>query len=400
MNGELLSNLNFSNPGGSGPIQSLLLAQKQTCSSEMAEIDEKVPSLSESPCTSETMSAPSTTLLPNGKKTKGRVKIKMEYISNKLRRYTTFSKRKSGIMKKAYELATLTGTQVMLAVVSETNHIYTFATHKLQPMVASDEGRAFIQNCLNAPHDETAANNICRSEFTFEQIGTSGSGVTNSRKRKSDFMDSICPMPTMVQIKEMKEELDSDDDSASDKTPDDGNDSENEDSDKQQETALLLQKRLKEALRVAAKERQNQKRSKENGQNSPAGPPSSKKANNGSSALLDSNSSGISALLPFMLQGIVSNSSESSSPPTSSSAILQLPQGTVYPNVEGLSGNGSFTNEESTTQNLLNSLSFNPVALQQFLAAATLNAHLGDSNSNQTDLSTLAALTESFAEHK
>jgi hypothetical protein len=34
------------------------------------------------------------------KKTKGRVKIKMEYISNKLRRYTTFSKRKTGIMKK------------------------------------------------------------------------------------------------------------------------------------------------------------------------------------------------------------------------------------------------------------------------------------------------------------
>lgn len=35
-----------------------------------------------------------------GKKTRGRVKIKMEYIDNKLRRYTTFSKRKTGIMKK------------------------------------------------------------------------------------------------------------------------------------------------------------------------------------------------------------------------------------------------------------------------------------------------------------
>ena len=35
-----------------------------------------------------------------GKKTRGRVKINMEFIDNKLRRYTTFSKRKSGIMKK------------------------------------------------------------------------------------------------------------------------------------------------------------------------------------------------------------------------------------------------------------------------------------------------------------
>ena len=38
--------------------------------------------------------------LPKKKKTKGRVKIEMKFISNKLRRYTTFSKRKTGIMKK------------------------------------------------------------------------------------------------------------------------------------------------------------------------------------------------------------------------------------------------------------------------------------------------------------
>lgn len=54
------------------------------------------------------------------KKTLGRVKIEMAYITNKIRRYTTFSKRKTGIMKKAYELATLTGTEVMLLVASET----------------------------------------------------------------------------------------------------------------------------------------------------------------------------------------------------------------------------------------------------------------------------------------
>lgn len=43
-----------------------------------------------------------------GKKTKGRVKIKMEFIDNKLRRYTTFSKRKTGIMKKVGDIFTLT----------------------------------------------------------------------------------------------------------------------------------------------------------------------------------------------------------------------------------------------------------------------------------------------------
>ncbi|XP_026473169.1 serum response factor homolog isoform X2 [Ctenocephalides felis] len=91
----------------------------------------------------------------NGKKTKGRVKIKMEYIDNKLRRYTTFSKRKTGIMKKAYELSTLTGTQVMLLVASETGHVYTFATRKLQPMITSEAGKALIQTCLNSPDPPT-----------------------------------------------------------------------------------------------------------------------------------------------------------------------------------------------------------------------------------------------------
>merc|ERR1719357_1868166 len=86
-----------------------------------------------------------------GKKTRGRVKVRMEFIKNKLRRYTTFSKRKTGIMKKAYELATLTGTQVMVLVASETGHVYTFATQKLQPMISSEAGKALIQTCLNSP---------------------------------------------------------------------------------------------------------------------------------------------------------------------------------------------------------------------------------------------------------
>ena len=52
---------------------------------------------------------------------------------------------------QAYELSTLTGTQVMLLVASETGHVYTFATRKLQPMITSDAGKALIQTCLNSP---------------------------------------------------------------------------------------------------------------------------------------------------------------------------------------------------------------------------------------------------------
>ncbi|KAI8979636.1 hypothetical protein BDF20DRAFT_819058 [Mycotypha africana] len=87
-------------------------------------------------------------------KRSGRRKIKIEFIEDKTRRHITFSKRKAGIMKKAYELSTLTGTQVLLLVVSETGLVYTFTTPKLQPLVTKPEGKNLIQSCLNSFEEE------------------------------------------------------------------------------------------------------------------------------------------------------------------------------------------------------------------------------------------------------
>ena len=120
-----------------------------------------------------------------------RRKIEIKFISDKSRRHITFSKRKAGIMKKvcsrrpnlallvracqlpvrqervpaavvkvlclepqtltrsllhqSYELSVLTGTQVLLLVVSETGLVYTFTTPKLQPLVTKAEGKNLIQ---------------------------------------------------------------------------------------------------------------------------------------------------------------------------------------------------------------------------------------------------------------
>lgn len=47
--------------------------------------------------------------------------------------------------EQAYELSVLTGTQVLLLVVSETGLVYTFTTPKLQPLVTKPEGKNLIQ---------------------------------------------------------------------------------------------------------------------------------------------------------------------------------------------------------------------------------------------------------------
>ena len=63
------------------------------------------------------------------KKTRGRVKIKMEFIENKLRRYTTFSKRKTGIMKKV----------CVYSLVYGENQTSYFLGHVLSIMYASSD---------------------------------------------------------------------------------------------------------------------------------------------------------------------------------------------------------------------------------------------------------------------
>jgi hypothetical protein len=53
---------------------------------------------------------------------------------------------------QAYELSVLTGTQVLLLVVSETGLVYTFTTPKLQPLVTKAEGKNLIQVCALTCH--------------------------------------------------------------------------------------------------------------------------------------------------------------------------------------------------------------------------------------------------------
>ncbi|EAT85230.2 hypothetical protein SNOG_07764 [Parastagonospora nodorum SN15] len=82
-------------------------------------------------------------------------------------------------MKKAYELSVLTGTQVLLLVVSETGLVYTFTTPKLQPLVTKPEGKNLIQACLNAPEPSSgdangvdADNSVESPEDNHAQIPT------------------------------------------------------------------------------------------------------------------------------------------------------------------------------------------------------------------------------------
>lgn len=74
------------------------------------------------------------------KKTKGRQKIEMKTIANKCSLQVTFSKHRTGVFKKASELATLCGVDLAVIMFSPNNQVYSFSSpnvdfviHTIQP---------------------------------------------------------------------------------------------------------------------------------------------------------------------------------------------------------------------------------------------------------------------------
>ncbi|KOG97386.1 Arg80p DI49_4131 [Saccharomyces eubayanus] len=131
---------------------------------DKSSVEPPTPTPTPTPTTSKTKentsTSPNTTTTTT---TNARQKQPIKYIENKTRRHVTFSKRRHGIMKKAYELSVLTGANILLLILANSGLVYTFTTPKLEPLVREDEGKNLIKACINAPdtppaHDQPATN--------------------------------------------------------------------------------------------------------------------------------------------------------------------------------------------------------------------------------------------------
>ncbi|KAH7515470.1 hypothetical protein FEM48_Zijuj10G0029800 [Ziziphus jujuba var. spinosa] len=75
----------------------------------------------------------------------GRKKVEMKRIEDKSSRYATFSKRRSGLMKKARELSILCDVEVSLVIFSSRGKLYEFSsTDCVRP-------EDFWSSCLFSP---------------------------------------------------------------------------------------------------------------------------------------------------------------------------------------------------------------------------------------------------------
>lgn len=70
---------------------------------------------------------------------------------------------------QAYELSTLTGTEALILVVSDTGLVYTYATPRLRPVIDGEKGRAFITASLKGELEDTTPGTTIPAQLELEE---------------------------------------------------------------------------------------------------------------------------------------------------------------------------------------------------------------------------------------
>ncbi|XVF40169.1 hypothetical protein PTKIN_Ptkin01aG0090000 [Pterospermum kingtungense] len=122
------------------------------------------------------------------KKTKGRQKIEMKKIENEDDRLITFSKRRSGIYKKASELSTLCGAEVGFIVFSPSGKPFSFG----HPSIESIANR--FLNKTPPPNDNTHPLVEAHRQLRINQLSHQLNEVLNqldAEKHKGKVLDQL-----------------------------------------------------------------------------------------------------------------------------------------------------------------------------------------------------------------
>ncbi|KAI4351834.1 hypothetical protein L6164_006144 [Bauhinia variegata] len=84
----------------------------------------------------------------------GRGKVVLERIENKTNRQVTFSKRRNGLLKKAYELSVLCDAEVALIIFSGRGKLFQFSSSDINRIIERYRQCCFISQASNMVEDE------------------------------------------------------------------------------------------------------------------------------------------------------------------------------------------------------------------------------------------------------
>ncbi|XP_076886503.1 agamous-like MADS-box protein FUL-L isoform X2 [Bidens hawaiensis] len=88
----------------------------------------------------------------------GRGRVQLKRIENKISRQVTFSKRRTGLLKKAHEISVLCDADVALIVFSTKGKLFEYSTHSsMESILERYERYSYAEKLLTAPETETQA---------------------------------------------------------------------------------------------------------------------------------------------------------------------------------------------------------------------------------------------------
>lgn len=88
----------------------------------------------------------------------GRGRVQLKRIENKISRQVTFSKRRTGLLKKAHEISVLCDADVALIVFSTKGKLFEYSTHSsMETILERYERYSYAEKLLTAPETETQA---------------------------------------------------------------------------------------------------------------------------------------------------------------------------------------------------------------------------------------------------
>jgi hypothetical protein len=134
------------------------------------------------------------------------VAVDIEFLQDRSKRRTTFSKRKQGLMKKAYDLSVLTGAEILVLVAprpeDSSHYLYSFSTQKLRPIITSPKGQAIVGTLFGIDDNDGPEGSIVMSPSPLRSTGRPRKTVRRSAPSVALPMSqsvSIVPIPSAAE---------------------------------------------------------------------------------------------------------------------------------------------------------------------------------------------------------